>query len=167
MQKCLLSAAAVALALTSPALRGPAWAQAEDETAVERAPVSGDMASRPANPALPKADGTIATEGGASIRTDRLIGMPVLTEDGKQVGDVEDLILDQDNRLRGVVVSVGGFLGLGTKAVGVAWNQAEVRSVPDNGNALIIRGLTSDDLDAAPPLRTDANAAEGAPMPTQ
>lgn len=164
MPRHLLSTTAAALMLT-----GAAWAQTElgagaDEAATPRN-VSGPQAAQATGPSSASESdpwdtdaAAIVTEDDARVLADRIIGLPVLTEDGEQVGDVEELIVDRSRRVRGVVVAVGGFLGLGVKEVGVAWDQAEVRSSPETGEALILRGLTSDDIDAAPSLETDTGA---------
>lgn len=125
---------------------GPAGQRVAQGTTSPASPTSGawDIGRSAAKPAQ-----------NAGALADRVIGLPVLTEDGEQVGDVEDLIVDQDRRVRGVVVAVGEFLGMGIKEVGVAWDRAEVRSTPETGEVLILRGLTSDDIDTAPSLETD------------
>ena len=45
-----------------------------------------------------------------------LLGAKVHDANGKIVGDVEDLILDEFNRVQGVIMGVGGVLGLGAHA---------------------------------------------------
>lgn len=66
----------------------------------------------------------------------RLIGLDVYNLRKEKVGTIEDLIVD-DNSLRGVVISVGGFLGIGDRRVAVA-----------PGSLLIARKEGSDDLNA-------------------
>lgn len=53
------------------------------------------------------------------LAKDRLIGAKVTGADGKIIGDVEDLIIDTDDHIAGVIMGVGGFLGLGEKKVAV------------------------------------------------
>jgi sporulation protein YlmC with PRC-barrel domain len=58
---------------------------------------------------------------GQTLARDRLIGAKVLNKEGNVIGDIEDLILDGDNKIIGVVMGVGGFLGAGEKKVGVQY----------------------------------------------
>ena len=53
------------------------------------------------------------------LAKDQLIGSKVYDTEGKIIGDVEDLILNDTNQVVGVVMGTGGFLGLAEKKVGV------------------------------------------------
>ena len=51
-----------------------------------------------------------------------VIGKQVKNLDGKELGDIQDLALDQrDGRIRYAVLSYGGILGLGDKYFAVPW----------------------------------------------
>jgi sporulation protein YlmC with PRC-barrel domain len=57
------------------------------------------------------------------------IDLPVFNQDGEQVGDVDDLVLDFDNlTISYVVVGAGGFLGIGEKTVLVPWDSIELQT---------------------------------------
>lgn len=53
------------------------------------------------------------------LAKDNLIGAKVHDKDGKIIGDIEDLIINDSNQVVGVVMGTGGFLGLAEKKVGV------------------------------------------------
>ena len=53
---------------------------------------------------------------------DRLIGANVVNKDGVVIGDIKDLILNEDNKVEGVLLGTGGILGAGEKLVGVRYN---------------------------------------------
>ena len=53
------------------------------------------------------------------LAKDNLIGAKVHDKDGKIIGDIEDLIINDYNQVIGVVMGTGGFLGLAEKKVGV------------------------------------------------
>lgn len=53
------------------------------------------------------------------LAKDNLIGAKVHDKDGKIIGDIEDLIVNDWNQVVGVVMGTGGFLGLAEKKVGV------------------------------------------------
>src|ERR1700741_4348830 len=56
---------------------------------------------------------------GQYLAKDLLLGAKVHNAEGQIVGDVEDLILDANNQVQGVVMGVGGFAGFGEQLVGV------------------------------------------------
>ena len=53
------------------------------------------------------------------LARDHLIGAKIPGKDGKIIGDVEDLIINDKNQVVGVVMGTGGFLGVAEKKVGV------------------------------------------------
>ena len=65
-------------------------------------------------------DTFIAEQKGTEyLAKDRLIGAKVHDKDGKIIGDVEDLIINSDGHVEGLIMGVGGFLGVGEKKVAV------------------------------------------------
>src|SRR5262249_15972444 len=85
-----------------------------------------------------------------------LMGAGVFGPDGKKVGNVEDLILDDQQKIAGVVVGVGGFLGIGENRMGLNGQQAQVREGQDSTTKKIMINLTKADLQAAPAFKTKA-----------
>lgn len=53
----------------------------------------------------------------ASFMSSKLVGTSVYNNQNETVGEIEDLVIDNGNAITGVVVSVGGFLGLGESYV--------------------------------------------------
>ena len=53
------------------------------------------------------------------LAKDTLIGAKVHGADGKIIGDIDDLIINDYNLVTGVVMGTGGFLGVAEKKVGV------------------------------------------------
>ncbi|MEQ1577686.1 MAG: PRC-barrel domain-containing protein [Hyphomicrobium sp.] len=53
------------------------------------------------------------------LARDTLIGAKVHGPDGKIIGDIEDLIINEYNLVTGVVMGTGGFMGIAEKKVGV------------------------------------------------
>ena len=54
------------------------------------------------------------------LAKDRLLGAKVKGPDGKIIGDIEDLIINNDSQVVGAIMGVGGFLGVGEKKVAVS-----------------------------------------------
>jgi hypothetical protein len=59
------------------------------------------------------------TEKPADVLSSRLIGTDVYNKQNEKLGDVSDLIIENGKTVTGVVVSVGGFLGMGEHYVAI------------------------------------------------
>jgi sporulation protein YlmC with PRC-barrel domain len=58
-----------------------------------------------------------------------VLGMPIRNEQGREVGEIDNLLIDtHDGRISHVVISVGGFMGVGEKKVVVPWSDLTVAS---------------------------------------
>lgn len=83
---------------------------------------------------------------------DRLIGVNVHDSDGKVIGDVEDLVVDSDNKIVGAIIGVGGLLGVGEKKVAVSLTSLGIEST-DKGIVITMPAATKDALTAAPAFK--------------
>ena len=59
-------------------------------------------------------------------RTSKVVGSTVVNGANETVGTIDDLIVTADEKVPFAVLSVGGFLGMGTKYVVVPYNLFEV-----------------------------------------
>lgn len=84
------------------------------------------------------------------LAKDRLIGQPVKNKEGKIIGDIEDVIVGDDNKVVGVIMGVGGFLGAGEKKVAVRYRALEFSSV-DGKKVITLPSATKDVLTALLP----------------
>jgi sporulation protein YlmC with PRC-barrel domain len=83
------------------------------------------------------------------LARDRLLGINVHDKDGKVIGDIEDLIVDNDNKIVGAIIGVGGLLGVGEKKVAVGLAALHVEST--GGKVTItLPAATKEALTAAP-----------------
>ena len=58
-----------------------------------------------------------------------VLGMRVRNEQGRDVGELDNLLIDtQTGRISHVVVTVGGFMGVGEKKVVVPWSDLTIAS---------------------------------------
>jgi sporulation protein YlmC with PRC-barrel domain len=55
-----------------------------------------------------------------------LVGTQVYNAENQSLGEINDMLLAQDGRLKAVVVGVGGFLGLAERDVAVPWEALRV-----------------------------------------
>lgn len=67
----------------------------------------------------------IRTQSRGQILAAELMDATVTTPKQEEIGSINNLILDQDGRLAGVVVGVGGYLGIGEKEVALSWDQVD------------------------------------------
>jgi sporulation protein YlmC with PRC-barrel domain len=58
-----------------------------------------------------------------------VLGMRIKNEQGRDVGEIDNLLIDtQNGRISHVVVAVGGFMGVGEKKVVVPWSDLRIAS---------------------------------------
>jgi hypothetical protein len=81
-------------------------------------------------------------------RSSKVVGSQVYNEANESVGTVDDLIVTPHDNAPYAVLSVGGFLGVGSKYVVVKTASLEV-----NDKKLLLRGATKDSLKALPPFK--------------
>ena len=78
----------------------------------------------------------------------QLIGADVQTANNEDIGDVNDLIIGNNGQVMAIVVSVGGFLGMGEKDVAIGWDHVKRTGTADDMELRV--DVTRDDLKAAP-----------------
>lgn len=82
-----------------------------------------------------------------SSRASRIIGAKVYNERGESIGEVEELVLRRDSGATMAVISVGGFLGIGARLVGVPLS--ELRYV-EADQRWMLTGATKESLQNRP-----------------
>ena len=95
-------------------------------------------------------------------RAPKLIGVGVYGSDDKQIGKIDDLLMDHNGAAQTVVIGVGGFLGFGKKDVAVPFSaiqwRTEVRKVPATDQPT---PMTATSGQQPPPMKeTDPAATE-------
>ena len=95
----------------------------------------------------------------AYLLAGRVDDQNVYGADGKEIGEIEDVLLNADGTVAAVVVEVGGFLGIGEKDVLVDWSALEITR---EGKTLRIAAptLTREVLDAAAAVDLDTIAQD-------
>jgi len=81
-------------------------------------------------------------------RTSKVVGSTVVNETNETVGTIDDLIVTPGDKIPFAVLSVGGFLGMGTKFVVVPYNSLEVRD-----NKMVLIGATKESLKSLPAFK--------------
>jgi hypothetical protein len=88
------------------------------------------------------------------LADEEVIGKDVVNVMDEKVGTIADLVMDQDQKLVGVVLSVGGFLGIGEKWVAVSVDQIDFPK--DEQPARLLVAVTEEQLKNAPDFMTRA-----------
>lgn len=97
---------------------------------------------------------------------DEVIGKDVVNVKDEEVGEIADLVMDPDQKLVGVVLSVGGFLGMGDKWVAVPVDQIQFPTADQPARLRV--AVTADQLENAPDFTTkEAIAAREAAVQAQ
>jgi PRC-barrel domain len=87
---------------------------------------------------------TVAT----GYRTSKVVGSTVVNETNETVGTIDDLIVTPSEKVPFAVLSVGGFLGMGTKYVVVPYSSLQVRD-----KKMVLPGATKESLKALPEFK--------------
>jgi PRC-barrel domain len=88
----------------------------------------------------------------AGYRATKVIGTSVVNDANETIGKVDDLLVSPNGKEPYAVLSVGGFLGMGSHLVVVPYDNL---SVVDK--KLVLRGATKDGLRALPEFKYSTN----------
>ncbi|MEX2123621.1 MAG: PRC-barrel domain-containing protein [Woeseia sp.] len=80
-----------------------------------------------------------------SIGTEEVVGKAVVSQQGEEIGEITEIVMDNDSQQHLAVVDVGGFLGIGEKSVAVAFDELQLS---DDGR--IQSDLTRETLQSQP-----------------
>jgi sporulation protein YlmC with PRC-barrel domain len=115
MLKILLLSTAMMVGLAAPS-----FAQTQTPSTSPSAPAT----TMPATP-------PITAPAPGAIKGSTLINMDVKNNADEKIGDINDVIVSADGKVQQVIISVGGFLGVGSRKVAVAWNDVKVDANAD------------------------------------
>lgn len=134
-----VTAFAILLAATAPAA-----ALAQDGSMSQGETMSPDAGS-----------GILTSQKSGEILSDSYVGADVVArapEGFESVGKVSELLFGPDDKIVGVVVDVGGFLGVAAKPVGLSWTALSEQQSEEG--ILLRTTLSREDFEAAPEFKT-------------
>lgn len=127
---------------------------------------SSPAASSPT--ASPGAMNFVSSQKPDQLLASKFKGTDVVGTDNAKIGDVSDILFDKDGKIEAYVVSVGGFLGVGSKSVAIAPSAFEVVKGTNNEADKLKLATTKDQLKEArnfeaynPPRTTTGSGAAG------
>src|SRR3712207_4067933 len=88
--------------------------------------MAGTAMAQTSAPTQPAGAGQVMTQMPQDLmRGSRLMGLDVYGADNQKVGDIDEVLVDRQGRIHGLVVGVGGFLGIGQKDVAIPFDQVQ------------------------------------------
>jgi hypothetical protein len=167
-----------------PAAQAPAKSGTGKDAAAPSTPSAPKSAS-PTTPAAPKtaspkqsapsqttASASNAAEKPAIVseqRSDQWLassfkGTDVMGPENKKIGDVSDILFDQNGAIKAYVVDVGGFLGIGAKSVAIEPSSFQVVTGEKADEKKLKLSMTADELKQAAefkPRKTEPRQTTG------
>lgn len=120
---------------------------------IEKSPAPAALRTEPTNiQRPPSANAAAQPYGWKSVdaralgdghRSSKLSGSTIVNEANETIGTFDDLIVMSNDRAPYAVISVGGFLGMGSKYVVVPYSALQMR-----GEQVMLRGATKESLKA-------------------
>lgn len=68
-------------------------------------------------------------------RSSKLVGATVYNSQGDNIGTIDDVLLGSNGKISHVSISVGGFLGVGSKMVAVPFSKLKFEPSKSNSNS--------------------------------
>ncbi|HVX77794.1 MAG TPA: PRC-barrel domain-containing protein [Bradyrhizobium sp.] len=78
-------------------------------------------------------------------RTSKMDGLKVYNDQNQDIGSIDDLLMDKSGNVKAAVISVGGFLGMGSRLVAIPFEKIKFvnEPVPSTGTAQNTSGSSS------------------------
>jgi PRC-barrel domain len=148
----LISASQLAASFVFPAVaQTPAPPSQNHSPAALNAPATHDTSGSPAGSGYnsPSARNTVMTDND-SIRVSKIVGSSVYNDHNEKIGSIDDLVIGSDHSLH-AVLSVGGFLGMGSKMVEIAFEKFEFGNTEGGSdNRVVLPDSTKEELTSMP-----------------
>lgn len=113
----------VTAALAGSMMLSTAAFAAEDSTTTTTTPKASTSASM--------SQGSVADVSyTGNWRASKVVGLNVYNEQNENVGAINDLLMDKSGNVKAAVISVGGFLGLGSRYVAIAFDKIKFSDQP-------------------------------------
>ena len=117
-------------------------------------PPPGMTTTRPASPGMATAPAAAPSvpkyfTADHQVRTSKIVGASVYNDQNQSIGSIDDVLMsDTDHKAGTVVISVGGFLGMGAKLVSVPFDQLKIEN-----DKIVMPGATKASLEGMPEYR--------------
>jgi sporulation protein YlmC with PRC-barrel domain len=134
---------------------------------IQAAEQSGMESGKPASGAMQQPSGA-APDLSTSYRSDKVIGIKVKNTTGVDLGEISQIILDNNGQATHVVLSAGGVLGMAEEEYIVPWNQVQLTRGQDHAIIEVQKNAISSEFSAfeleeesAPMMRKEESGGTG------
>lgn len=98
----------------------------------------------------------------SAVESKQIVGMKVRSDQGRDIGEIDQLIVNpSDGKITHVVVGRGGLLGVGEQKVVVEWSDLRFQPDPENRNRWVATTEQSK-IDSAPRYEARRDTAPAA-----
>ena len=88
-----------------------------------------------------------------NVLSSNVVGLDVYNDQNNDIGKIQDIVFDNSKKMTGYIVSVGGFLGMGTRYVAVDPDSVKVTFDTSNKVWRATMNASKDQLKAAPEFK--------------
>jgi hypothetical protein len=139
------------LAMTLIALATTAYLTAQDNPAAQ--PQIEPSPDNPAkSPSAPLRELTVTVLDNGEVQS--TLGKAVRSAADENMGRIVDVIVDRTGQVRAAIIDFGGFLGVGSRKIAVAWNALHFSPNADKVEHIALE-LTREQVRAAPEYKED------------
>lgn len=130
--------------------REAAMEETETETAAAQTETATQDPARPmlATPEIERDGYEAATPD--QMTTEDLTGARVYGANDEDIGEVNELLLDDSGKIKEAVLDIGGFLGLGEHQIAVTMDELKIMRSDDGGDIRVYVNATKEELEAQP-----------------
>ena len=149
MKKLMISTALSGLMFSAALAQAPSSPPSATDQTKQPSMSQPAPASSLNSPAPATAPNFVASQKSDQWLASKFKGTDVLGADNQKIGDVSDILFDKSGTVDAIIVSVGGFLGLGSKHVAIAPAAFEVVKGPNDTSDKLKISATKDQLEQA------------------
>jgi sporulation protein YlmC with PRC-barrel domain len=158
MRKSLLAAAAIAALATAGATAQTTTKDSPQNGADKMTTPGAPAAMTPANTktdaqAVPANGPSFIQVQSADMLTSNVVGLDVYNSQNNDIGKIQDVAFDSSKQVTGYILSVGGFLGMGTHYVAVNPGSVMVSYNEQDKAWKATMNATKDELKSAPEFK--------------
>jgi len=137
----------VLFGLTAALIAAPAFAQST------MSPATTSPAPAATTGSAPSSAPTFARVSNDEMFSSKLKGLNVYNQNNESIGEISDIAITKDNQVQALIISVGGFLGMGEHYVAVAPSSVQVMYDQANKKWKATMNTTKEALKAAPEFK--------------
>src|SRR5271165_349700 len=159
MRNSFLAAAAVMALAGATAMAQNATTQNETtktnpaNTGNPATPMSATPAPKAAPAPMPSGTPNFINVQSDNMLSSNVVGLDVYNDQNNDIGKIQDVVFDTSKKMTGYIVSVGGFLGMGTHYVAVDPDAVKVSYDTSNKVWRATMNASKDQLKAAPEFK--------------